>query len=70
LLAKDREGMSESEMTASVARERDVAQRTSKRAKEHLKAILSWNYNPATRPAPRGLQAWLDHLTNEMAAAA
>jgi uncharacterized protein len=70
LLAMDREGMSESEVAASVEREREVARRTSKRAREHLKAIISWNYNPATRPTPRGLQAWLDQLTTELARAA
>ena len=70
LLAKDREGMSESELAASVERERDVASRTSKRAKEHLKAIISWNYDPAKRPAPRGLQVHLDQLTSELARAA
>jgi uncharacterized protein len=70
LLAKDREGMSESEVAASEARGRDVAKRTSKRAKEHLKAIISWNYNPKDRPAPRGLQAYLDQMSAEMAIAA
>lgn len=66
LLAKDREGMSEAELAASKARERDVERRTSKRAKEHIRAILSWNYSPAKRPTPRGLQAYLDQLSNEM----
>jgi predicted metal-dependent hydrolase len=70
LLTKDRAGMNEGALAASLAREKDVSSRTSKRAKEHLKAIMSWNYNPATRPAPRGLQVWLDQLTQEMAAAA
>jgi uncharacterized protein len=70
LLAKDREGMSASELAASVERQNEVNKRTSKRAKEHLKAIMSWNYNPATRPAPRGLQVYLDQMTTEMAKAA
>ncbi len=70
LLAKDREGMSESEAAASRARAQEVNTRTAKRAKEHLKAIISWRYNPATRPTPRGLQAYLDQLTADLARAA
>jgi uncharacterized protein len=70
LLTKDREGMNESEVAASRARAQEVNTRTSKRAREHLKAIVSWSYNPAKRPTPRGLQAYLDQLTADLARAA
>jgi uncharacterized protein len=70
LLGKDREGMSEVELAESIAREKAVARATSKRAKEHLKAIFSWNYDPKNLPAPRGVQALLDQMSVEMAKAA
>jgi uncharacterized protein len=70
LLETDRAGMTDAERLASVEREKAVATATSKRAKEHLKAIFSINYDPATRPAPRGVQALLDQMSVEMSRAA
>lgn len=70
LLSVDRKNMSEAELAASIEREKAVAAATSKRAREHLKAILSFNYDPASRPAPRGVQALLDQMSTEMARAA
>lgn len=70
LLSVDRARMTEAERAESIARENAVAAATSRRAREHLKSILSFNYNPADRPAPRGLQALLDQMTSEMARAA
>lgn len=70
LLSVDRAGMTEDELAASVERQRAVEAATSKRAKEHLKAIFSINYDPAKRPAPRGVQELLDQMSTEMAIAA
>jgi predicted metal-dependent hydrolase len=70
LLSVDRAGMSEAELAASLERQKSVAAATSVRAREHLKEILSFNYNPATRPAPRGVQELLDKMSAEMARAA
>jgi uncharacterized protein len=67
LLEADRATMSAEERSASIEREKAVAAATSKRAKAHLKDILSFNYNPAVRTAPRGLQALLDEMSAEMA---
>jgi uncharacterized protein len=67
LLEVDRKAMSAEERLASIARQKVVASATSRRAKEHLKAIISWNYNPAARPAPRGVLALLDKMSYEMA---
>ena len=70
LLSVDRKNMSEAELAASIEREKAVAAATSKRAREHLKAIVSYNYDPASRPAPRGVRALLDQMSAEMARAA
>jgi uncharacterized protein len=70
LLSVDRAAMTDAERAASVEREKAVAAATSRRAREHLKAILSFNYDPASRPAPRGVQALLDQMTGETALAA
>jgi uncharacterized protein len=70
LLDVDRADMTPAERAASVARERAVAAATSKRARAHLKDILSFTYDPASRPAPRGLQALLDTMAIELARAA
>jgi predicted metal-dependent hydrolase len=70
LLSVDRAGMTETELAASIERQRAVEAATSKRAKEHLKAIFSFNYDPATRPAPRGVQELLDRMSAEMVRAA
>jgi uncharacterized protein len=67
LLEADRATMTAEERAASVEREKAVAAATSKRAKAHLKDILSFNYNPAIRTAPRGLHALLDEMSAEMA---
>jgi predicted metal-dependent hydrolase len=70
LLSVDRADMSESELAASLERQQAVSGATSRRAREHLEAILSFNYDPASRPAPRGVQELLDKLSSEMARAA
>jgi uncharacterized protein len=70
LLSVDRAGMSEAELAASLEREKAVVAATSKRAREHLKAILSFRYDPASRPAPRGVQDLLNTMSTEMAKAA
>jgi uncharacterized protein len=70
LLSVDRAGMSEAEMAASIERQKDVNAATSRRAREHLKVILSFSYDPASRPAPRGVQQLLDKMSAEMARAA
>jgi predicted metal-dependent hydrolase len=70
LLSVDRAGMTEEERAASIERQQAVNAKTSGRAREHLKAILSFNYDPATRPAPRGVQELLDSMSAELAKAA
>ena len=70
LLSVDRARMTEEELAASVERQRAVEATTSRRAKEHLKAIFSFNYDPAKRPAPHGVQELLDQMSAEMAIAA
>jgi predicted metal-dependent hydrolase len=70
LLSVDRARMTEAELGASIERQKAVSAATSSRAREHLKAILSFNYNPATRLAPRGVQELLDRMSAEMARAA
>jgi uncharacterized protein len=70
LLKVDRANMSAEERATSVEREKAVAAATSSHAKAHLKDILSFNYSPATRVAPRGLEALLDEMTGDMARAA
>jgi predicted metal-dependent hydrolase len=70
LLSVDRADMSEAELAASLERQKAVSTATSSRAREHLKAILSFNYDPASRPAPRGVQELLDRMSAEMARAA
>lgn len=69
LLSVDRAKMSEAERAESLVREQAVKAANSSRAREHLKAILSFNYDPASRPAPRGVQELLDKMTAEMAPA-
>jgi uncharacterized protein len=70
LLSIDRAGMTETELATSIERQKGVAAATSRRAREHLKAILSFNYDPASRPAPRGVLSLLDQMSTEMARAA
>lgn len=70
LLSVDRARMTDAEREQSLAREQAVRVATSRRAREHLKAILSFNYDPASRPAPRGVQDLLDKMAAEMARAA
>jgi uncharacterized protein len=70
LLEIDRAKMTDEERAASIARQKAVEAATSKRAKEHLKAIFAFNYDPAKRPAPRGVQELLDDMSQEMALAA
>ena len=59
LLAKDREGMTDEQLAQSRAREAKAQEAMGRRAKEHLKAILSPFYKPAKRPEPRGVAAVL-----------
>lgn len=70
LIETDRAGMTEDQRAASIERQLEVEAATSSRAREHLKDILSFNYDPARRLAPRGLQALLDKMTGEMVNAA
>ncbi|MES2289085.1 MAG: metal-dependent hydrolase [Pseudomonadota bacterium] len=65
LLAKDREGMSALELEQSIARQKHVQDVTARRAKEHLKVILSPFYKPARRTAPSGLQDVLDRYAKK-----
>ncbi len=69
LLAKDREGMNAHELAASKAREERVKQVTTRRAKEHLKRILSPFYKPADRTPPPGLLDVLDRYARPPKAA-
>lgn len=68
LLAKDREGMNEEELAQSKAREAKAKQAMARRAKEHLKAILSPFYRPAKRPEPRGVRQVLQRYASPAAA--
>ncbi|RYY29149.1 MAG: metal-dependent hydrolase [Sphingomonadales bacterium] len=70
LLSKDRETMTPDELEASLARQKHVQQVTGRRAKEHLKVILSPFYKPAKRVAPPGLQDYLDRYARTPVAAA
>lgn len=70
LLEVDRAKMNDEERAASIERQKAVNAATSKRAKEHLKAIFSFNYDPANRPAPRGVQKLLDDMSVDLALAA
>jgi len=67
LLSVDRAGMTAEELEASLARQRRVRQATGRRAKEHLKVILSPFYKPAKRVAPAGLQDVLDQFARKAA---
>ena len=59
LLSVDRAQMTAEQLAVSRQREAQVEAATKRRAKEHLMDILSFSYNPVTRPEPQGLQAIL-----------
>ena len=59
LIAKDRERLGADERAASVAREREFAKTTGKRALPELLKVLSPFYDPARTIAPAGLSAYL-----------
>jgi predicted metal-dependent hydrolase len=70
LLGKDREGMNEEELAASLERERKVNEVTERRAKEHLKSILSPFYAPGKRAPARGVLDYLKRYEKRTAEAA
>lgn len=65
LLSVDRAGMTPEELEASLARQKRVREATGRRAKEHLKVILSPFYKPGKRVAPVGLQDILDQFARK-----
>lgn len=70
LLAKDREGMTSDQIDESEARVARVKAATGQQAKQHLKAMLSPSYAPASRPAPRGVMEMLRKYEKKVPAAA
>jgi predicted metal-dependent hydrolase len=70
LLAKDREGMTPEQIAQSEERVARIKAATARRAKEHLKAILSPSYQPATRPAPKGVMDYLERFQRKSEPAA
>lgn len=67
LIAKDREGMSELELAASVEREQEFAKTTGKRAIPELMKVLSPFYDPARTKAPEGVAPYLSQYETEAA---
>jgi len=62
LIALDRAGMTPEEVEASRRRVAHINAVTGRRAREHLKAILSPWYRPKNRPAPKGVEAFLARI--------
>jgi hypothetical protein len=67
LLDKDRAKMSPEEVKASMAREKDFAKATGKRALPELLKVLAPWYNPARTKAPAGIAAYLTQYETEAA---
>jgi predicted metal-dependent hydrolase len=65
LLEKDRERMSASEREASLAREKEFAKTTGKKAIPELLKVLSPSYNPANTKAPTGVAPYLTQYEGE-----
>lgn len=66
LLEKDRERMTEAERAASIAREKEFAKTTGKRALPELLKVLSPSYNPAEAEAPAGVMPYLTQYEVEV----
>jgi hypothetical protein len=67
LLDKDREGMTVEERKASVAREKEFAKTTGKKAIPELLKVLSPAYDPAHTKAPQGVEPYLTQYDVEAA---
>ncbi|QGZ96156.1 metal-dependent hydrolase [Terricaulis silvestris] len=65
LLGKDRERMSAAEREASIAREKEFAKTTGKKAIPELLKVLSPTYNPANTRAPEGVGPYLTQYETE-----
>jgi hypothetical protein len=65
LLDKDREGMTPGERAASVAREKQFAKATGKKAIPELLKVLSPFYDPAKTEAPEGIWPYLAQYEDE-----
>lgn len=67
LLDQDRETMTPAERAASVAREKEFAKTTGKKAIPELLKVLSPSYNPANTKAPEGVGPYLTQYETEPA---
>lgn len=67
LLEKDRQGMSPVELKASLAREKEFAKTTGKKAIPELLKVLSLSYDPANTKAPEGVTPYLTQYDSELA---
>jgi predicted metal-dependent hydrolase len=63
LLAKDREGMSEEELAASLAREKALGKVQLRGVLKMMRVIVSPFYDPAKRAEPKGQSAYLAAMT-------